>query len=63
MNERSVVPILLCEPEIDEVDDVRFADGSHEKVVGLNISVEETSRVDVLDSLNHLIGEHQHRLH
>ena len=33
---------------------------TNQKVVWLHISVEEVTRVDELDSLQHLIGEHQH---
>lgn len=33
---------------------------SDQVVVGLNVSVEKTSRMEVLNSLDHLVSKHQH---
>jgi hypothetical protein len=44
------VPELLRETEIDDVDLVATLTDPHEEVVGLDIPVDEVSRVDVLDA-------------
>ena len=36
---------------------------AHEEVVGLDVAVDEVLVVDELDAGNHLVGQHQHRLH
>ena len=36
---------------------------AHEEVVGFDVSVDEVLVVHVLDATNHLVGQHQHRLH
>ena len=36
---------------------------AHEEVVGFDIAMNEVFRVDIFDSTNHLIGQHQNRLH
>eukprot|EP00187_Rhodella_violacea_P007101 CAMPEP_0174886340 /NCGR_PEP_ID=MMETSP0167-20121228/1575_1 /TAXON_ID=38298 /ORGANISM="Rhodella maculata, Strain CCMP736" /LENGTH=353 /DNA_ID=CAMNT_0016122291 /DNA_START=88 /DNA_END=1148 /DNA_ORIENTATION=- len=54
-----MVAVLLCESKVDDVDDVRVLPQAHEKVVGLDVAVEEASGVDVLDALDHLVGEHE----
>lgn len=34
---------------------------AHEEVVGLDVTMDERLAVDVLDTADHLVGEHQHR--
>ncbi len=36
---------------------------AHEEVVGFDIAMNKVFRVDIFDSANHLISQHQHRLH
>jgi|LakMenEpi03Aug12_release.lakeMendotaPanAssembly.Ray.scaffolds.fasta_scaffold485685_1 hypothetical protein len=36
---------------------------AHKEVIGLDIAMNEVFRVDVFDSTNHLICQHQHRFH
>jgi hypothetical protein len=44
------VPELLRETEIDDVDLIATLADSHEKVVGLDVPMDEVSRVDILDT-------------
>ena len=36
---------------------------AHEEIVGLDVAVDEVLVVHELDAGNHLVGQHQHRLH
>jgi len=49
----------LCETEIDDVYVVLFFADTNQEVVGLDISVKEVTRVHKLDSLKHLVCEHE----
>lgn len=49
------VPEFLRETEIDDVDLITTLANTHEKVVGLDVSVNEVAGVDILDS-----GDLQH---
>ena len=60
---RSIVAVLLRQTEIDEVDLVARLSVSHEEVVRLDVAVDEILIVDELDAADHLVGQHQHRLH
>jgi len=53
---------LLGESEIDDVDSVGVLLDSDSEIVGLDVSVDDSSGVNVLDSLEHLVGGHQHGL-
>ena len=44
------VAVLLRETEIDDVDLVAPLTNAHEEVVGLDITMDEVARVDVLDT-------------
>lgn len=44
------IPVLLGESKVDDVDLVASLSDTHEEVVGLDVSVDEVSRVGVLDS-------------
>lgn len=50
---------LLGESEIDDVDPAWIPSGAHEKVIGLNIAVDEHAAVDVLQPLQHLVRHQQ----
>ena len=47
MLSRSVVPILLCQSEVDEEQLVTVTADSHEEVVGFNVSVDEVFIMDI----------------
>ena len=53
------VTILLRETEVDDIDLVSSLANSHQEVVGLDVSMDEVSRVNVLDPGDELIGEEQ----
>ena len=56
------IAVLLGQTEIDHVDLVATLANAHEKVVGLDIAVDEGLGVDVLDAGNELIGEQENGL-
>ena len=56
------VSVLLGETEINDIDLVTSLSDTHEEIVGLDISVNKVSRVNVLDSRNELIGEEKDSL-
>ena len=58
-----IVPVLFGQSEVDEEEFVAVPADPHQKVVGLDVPMDEVLVVDVLDPTNHLIGEHQHCLH
>lgn len=43
---------LLSKTKVDEIDCVALLKNAHHKVVGLDIAMEEVSRVNVLDARN-----------
>jgi hypothetical protein len=51
------VSVLLGKTEINHIDLVSTPADSHEEIVGLDISVNKVSRVDVFDSGDELVGE------
>lgn len=57
MEVRLGVSVLLGQTEIDDVDLVASLSNTHEEVVWFDVSVDEVSRVNVLDSGDELIGE------
>lgn len=50
MKVRLGVPELLGETEVDDVDLVATLPDAHQEVVGLDVTVDEVARVDVLDA-------------
>jgi len=54
--------VTLSQTEIEKEDFVSHLVQSNTEVVGLDVSMEEVTAVNVLNSLDHLIGEHEHRL-
>lgn len=62
------VAVLLCETEVDDVDLVSALADAHQKVVWLDVTVDEVSRVDVLDARDLCSGgrksiQVEHRAH
>ena len=51
------VSVFLGETEINHIDLIASFADTHEEIVGLDISVDKVSRVNVFDSRNELIGE------
>lgn len=58
-----VLQVPLCQPEINEIHLVLVLLNPDHEVIRLHIPVQEVSRVHVLQALDHLICQHQHRLH
>lgn len=56
------VSVLLGQTEIDHIDLIASFANTHEEIVGLDISVNKVSRVNVLDSRDELIGEEKDSL-
>lgn len=52
----------FCKSEINEVDFVLFLPKTHQEIVGLNVSVQKHSGVQVLNPLHHLISKQEHCL-
>ena len=50
----------LSQTEINNVYVVLLLADSNQEVVWLNITMEEVPRMDKLNSLEHLIGQHKH---
>ena len=46
------IPVFFCQPVIDDVNLVRSSSKTHEEVIRLDITMQETLRVKVLDSIN-----------
>ena len=62
MEVRLWVTVFLGKPKVNHVDLVASLADPHEKVVWLNVSVDEGLGVDVLDAGDELIGEEEHGL-
>ena len=60
---RAVVAILFGQTEVDQEDFVAVAPDAHEKVVGLDVAMDEVLVVHELNATYHLIGEHKYCLH
>mmetsp|Transcript_10209 Transcript_10209/g.27873 ORF Transcript_10209/g.27873 Transcript_10209/m.27873 type:complete len:271 (+) Transcript_10209:176-988(+) len=56
------VSVLFCQTVVNHVHLVGPTTQPHQKVIRLDISVDEGLRVQVLDSRKHLVCQHQHRL-
>lgn len=52
--------ILLTEAKVEDVNPVSCTLAAHSEVVRLDIPVQDPFRVDELDPLDHLVGEHQY---
>lgn len=63
MSSRPVVAILLGQAKIDEKELVAVTPDSHEKVVGLDVSMDEVFVVHELDAADHLVCKHENGLH
>jgi hypothetical protein len=53
------VPVSFCQTKVDDVHNVGTTAQSHEKVVGFNITMNERLGMDVLNSQQGLISNHQ----
>jgi len=60
--QRARVPELLGQAEVNDVHQVALLAETHEKVVRLNVAVDEVPRVDVVDAGDHLVRQQQNRL-
>mmetsp|Transcript_16937 Transcript_16937/g.33938 ORF Transcript_16937/g.33938 Transcript_16937/m.33938 type:complete len:319 (+) Transcript_16937:608-1564(+) len=56
------IAILLCKPKIDDIDLVCFLAETHQKVVRLDITMNEALRVHEFDTAEHLLREHKNCL-
>jgi hypothetical protein len=56
------VSVLLGETEINDIDLIASFPNAHEEIVGLDISVDKVSRVNVFDSRDELVGEEKDSL-
>lgn len=56
------VTIFLGQAKIDNIDLVSPLANTHEKVIGLDVAVDEGLGVDVFDPRDQLIGQEQDRL-
>ena len=58
-----VVPVLLGQAEVDEKELVAVTTDAHQEVVRLDVPVDEVLVVNKLDPPDHLVGQHENRLH
>jgi hypothetical protein len=56
----SRLSVSLSQTKVNDVHIVLFLTNSNQKVVRFDVSMKEMSRMYILDSLNHLISEHEH---
>ena len=56
------VTVFLGETKVNDVDLVAAFADTHQEVVGLDVTVDEVSRVNVFDTGNELIREEKYRL-
>ena len=54
--------IALCESVVDDVDVVLPLSDPNQIVVRLNVTMEETTRVDILNPLDQLVSQHEDRV-
>ena len=51
----------LSKSKVDEVDDVDAVFGSNEKVVGFDVAMDDSTRVNEFDAIEELFGDHNDR--
>jgi hypothetical protein len=56
------VSVLFGETEINDINLIASFPNTHEEIVGLDISVDKVSRVNVFDSRDELVGEEKDSL-
>mmetsp|Transcript_93831 Transcript_93831/g.148212 ORF Transcript_93831/g.148212 Transcript_93831/m.148212 type:complete len:206 (+) Transcript_93831:516-1133(+) len=56
------ISVLLGKAKIDDMDLVCLLSQTNQKVVRLNVAVDEILRVHILNAVHCLVSEHQHRL-
>lgn len=57
---RTWVPVLLGQTKVNDIDLRTTSADTHQEVVRFDISVNETSCVDVLNSTDELVSQEQH---
>jgi hypothetical protein len=62
MHSRLCVTIRLGQPEIDHIDLIPAFPGAHEEVAGLEVSMDDVSRVDVFYTSDELVCEEENGL-
>ena len=60
---RPVVAVLLGKTKVYQEQLVAVPPDPHQEVVGLDVAVDEVLVVDILDPPDHLVGQHEDRLH
>ena len=56
------VSVPLCQTEVDDIYVVLAFSDADQEVVWFDVAVQEQPGVDVLDALDQLVCQHQHRL-
>ena len=51
--------VPLGQPIIDQVNVVLSLANTNQKIVWLYVAMEKSARMNILDALDHLVGEHQ----
>lgn len=59
----SVVSVFLGQSKVYQEQLVAVSSNSHEEVVWLDVAMDEVLVVNILNSANHLVGQHQDSLH
>ena len=59
---RATVAVFLRQAEVNDVHEVALLAQPHQEVVRLHVAMDEVLAVNVLDPVDQLIGEQQHRL-
>ena len=59
MHSGSRVPELLRQTKVNQEEFVAMTSDSHQEVVGFYVAVDERLAMDVFDTADHLIGQHQ----
>merc|ERR1719210_2732873 len=54
--------VLLCKAEVDDIQICDILSTTNHEVVRLDVSMEQTSVVNIFQSGNHPISKHQHGL-
>ena len=54
------VPVSFAQTKVNDVNDVTLSLNSNQEIIRLYVSVQKTSRVEILDSSYHLVRDHEH---
>lgn len=58
-----IVSVLLGQSKVNEEQLITVTSYSHQKVIGLYVAMDKVLVVDKLNAANHLVSQHQNRLH